>query len=90
MNQIVLSHDNIATGVIVQRRDGHAVSVIQAKREVILAAGLHTPVIMQRSGIGPRKIIEDAGLEVHVELPGVGMNLQDHPAAGLSYRCKRI
>ncbi len=87
VNQILLSRDNRAEGVMIQRRGGNTVGLVRAQREVILAAGLYTPVIMQRSGIGPRKILESAGIDVHVELPGVGMNLQDQPAAGLAYGC---
>ena len=87
VNQIMLSNDNRAEGVMIQRRGGNTISVIRARNEVVLAAGLHTPVIMQRSGIGPGKVLDEAGVDVRVELPGVGMNLQDHPAAGLAYRC---
>lgn len=87
VNQILLSNDNRAEGVMIQKRFGNGNSVVHAKKEVILAAGLHTPVIMQRSGIGPRRVLEQAGIDVRVELPGVGMNFQDHPATGLAYGC---
>lgn len=30
------------------------------------------------SGIGPAKHLESAGVDCHVNLPGVGENLQDH------------
>ncbi|KAK4692784.1 hypothetical protein P7C71_g4486, partial [Lecanoromycetidae sp. Uapishka_2] len=88
VTQILLSRSNRAEGVMIQRRGGNANSLIRARKEVVLAAGLHTPVIMQRSGIGPRKVLEKAGIDVRVELPGVGMNLQDHPAVGLAYGFK--
>ena len=87
VKQILLSKDNRAEGVMIQRRGGRGNSIIRAGKEVVLAAGLHTPVIMQQSGIGPRNLLEAAGIDVRVELPGVGMNLQDHPAAGLAYGC---
>lgn len=87
VTQIMLSKDHRADVVMIQRRSGKTNSIVRAKREVVLAAGLHTPVIMQRSGIGPRKLLEGAGIDVRVDLPGVGMNLQDHPAAGLAYGC---
>ena len=90
VNKIVLSNDNRAEGVVVRERGGNTTATIRARKEVILAAGLHTPVIMQRSGIGPRKVLEAARIDVRVELPGVGMNLQDHPAAGLAYGCTFI
>lgn len=53
---------------------------VKAKKEVIIAAGtIHTPQILQASGIGPKKLLRDAGLNVVVDLPGVGSNFQDHP-----------
>ena len=48
-------------------------------REVILSAGaVHSPAILQRSGIGPAPWLEGAGVALRHELP-VGRNLQDHP-----------
>ncbi|KAK0613924.1 hypothetical protein B0T14DRAFT_606325 [Immersiella caudata] len=47
--------------------------------EVILSAGaLHTPTVLQRSGIGPESFLQTAGIPVVLDLPGVGSNLQDH------------
>lgn len=47
--------------------------------EVILSAGaLHTPTVLQRSGIGPSSFLNNAGIPVVLNLPGVGSNLQDH------------
>jgi fatty acid photodecarboxylase len=39
------------------------------------------------SGIGPREQLEDLGIPVISDLHGVGQNLQDHPAAVVSFRC---
>ncbi|MCY3835459.1 MAG: GMC family oxidoreductase N-terminal domain-containing protein [Anaerolineaceae bacterium] len=47
--------------------------------EVILCAGaVHSPLILHRSGIGPKTWLEAAGIVPRLELP-VGRNLQDHP-----------
>ncbi|KAK4455099.1 GMC oxidoreductase [Podospora aff. communis PSN243] len=47
--------------------------------EVILSAGaLHTPTVLQRSGIGHASYLQGAGIPVLLDLPGVGSNLQDH------------
>lgn len=49
-----------------------------ASREVILAGGtFNTPQLLMLSGIGPRDVLEDHGIPLRVELPGVGENLQD-------------
>jgi choline dehydrogenase len=53
-------------------------------REVILSAGaLHSPPILLRSGVGPRKQLESLGISVVHDLPGVGENLRDHPSVTL-------
>ncbi|RMD43391.1 hypothetical protein DV735_g1700, partial [Chaetothyriales sp. CBS 134920] len=53
-----------------------------ARKEVILAAGaVHTPQILQLSGIGPKAVLEAAGVPVKLDFPAVGSNFQDHPVA---------
>jgi choline dehydrogenase len=55
----------------------------RATREVILAAGaIHSPAILQRSGIGPAALLKSLGVPVIADLP-VGENLLDHPAMPL-------
>jgi choline dehydrogenase-like flavoprotein len=78
-----------ATGVkIVSREDGSEVTV-SASMEVILAAGaVHTPQILMLSGVGPSAELQSLDIDVVVDLPGVGMNFQDHPAMYLVYECK--
>ena len=59
---------------------------INADREVILAAGaIHTPQILELSGIGNASLLSSFGIPVLQDLPGVGNNLQDHPLIHLSY-----
>ena len=41
------------------------------------------------SGVGPSKHLKDHGINVHVDLPGVGQNLQDHSTIILQYACKK-
>ena len=51
----------------------------QCTHEVVLSAGsVGTVQIMELSGFGAPKVLDDAGVRVRVELPGVGENLQDH------------
>ncbi|KAH8904826.1 alcohol oxidase [Coniochaeta sp. PMI_546] len=54
--------------------------LVTATKEVILAAGaIHSPQILQRSGIGPKKVLTAANITTVVDLAGVGQNFQDHP-----------
>jgi choline dehydrogenase len=53
-------------------------SQVRASREVILSAGaFNTPQLLMLSGVGPSDQLAKFGIPVVVNLPGVGMNLQD-------------
>lgn len=57
---------------------------VYVKREVILAGGtFNTPQILMLSGVGPKEELSKHGLEVRVDLPGVGRNLQDRYEVGV-------
>ncbi|KAK8152943.1 choline dehydrogenase [Phyllosticta citrichinensis] len=59
---------------------------INATKEVILSAGaLHSPQLLMLSGIGPAAHLEEHGIEVLVDRPGVGQNLSDHLIFGPAY-----
>ncbi len=63
---------------------------IDASREVILSAGpIASPHLLQLSGIGPGQVLQDAGIEVRHDLPGVGENLQDHLEFYFQFRCQQ-
>jgi len=63
----------------VQVWNGHEMVIAHASKEVVLSAGaIGSPQILQLSGIGPAALLRQHGMEVKVDLPGVGGNLQDH------------
>jgi choline dehydrogenase len=58
---------------------GRGEGVAQARKAVVLAAGsIGSPQILQLSGIGPGRLLQNFGLPVVHELAGVGDNLHDH------------
>ncbi|KAI1212824.1 putative GMC oxidoreductase [Annulohypoxylon truncatum] len=83
----ILLEDGTATGVVFRQKIGNATThiTVKANREVILSAGaIHSPQILQLSGIGPQKLLQSAGINTSVDLPGVGQNFQDHPMMFMS------
>lgn len=61
-----------------------------AAREVILAAGaLQSPQLLQLSGVGRAALLQEMGIPVVKDLPGVGENLQDHLQFRLMYKVRR-
>ncbi|KAG8163562.1 hypothetical protein KVR01_006859 [Diaporthe batatas] len=82
----VLFEGNKTTGVELMPTTGGDLTVMSASKEVILAAGgLHTPQILQLSGVGPEPLLNSFGINVVSDLPGVGQNFQDQPTITMSY-----
>jgi len=59
--------------------DGSEMTTAHAECEVILSAGaIGSPQILQLSGVGPAELLRQHGIDVALDAPGVGANLQDH------------
>ncbi|KFG85744.1 putative choline dehydrogenase [Metarhizium anisopliae] len=69
--------DYVATGV--RFSHGGKQHVVNVRREVVLSAGtVQSPQILEMSGIGSTEVLKKAGVQVKVDSPMVGENLQDH------------
>jgi choline dehydrogenase-like flavoprotein len=76
----------VAAGVKATDRNSGETFEFTADKEVIMAAGaVHTPHLLQLSGIGPKSVVEAAGIKSRVDLPAVGSNFQDHPVAWINW-----
>jgi len=70
------------------RRGGKSISV-RATKELVLSAGaIGSPQILQLSGIGPAGLLNKHGIELKLDAPGVGENLQDHLQIRAVYKVK--
>jgi len=82
----VILRDGRAIGVEYRRRG--RVQQAFADNEVVVSAGAYrTPHLLQLSGIGPGALLQQHGIAVVHDLPGVGENLQDHCGGRIIYRC---
>ncbi len=81
----VVIENGRATGVEYQR--GGVADFVRAEREVVISGGaIGSPQILMLSGIGPADHLREHGIDVHVDLPGVGKNLHDHLFVPITYR----
>ncbi|KAJ7036518.1 alcohol oxidase [Mycena alexandri] len=71
-----------ATATEVLFVSGEARHSVKVGKEVILSAGaIMSPQILELSGIGDTPILQAAGVQARVHLPGVGKNVQEHTNA---------
>jgi len=74
-----------AVGVELARANGQ-LETIRAEQEVIVATGaINSPHLLMLSGIGPAEQLQTQGVDIRVDLPEVGQNLQDHISASVTY-----
>ena len=75
----------------VRWRQGGATRSARCRGEVVLAAGaIGSPQILMLFGIGPAEHLRERGIEVLLDRPGVGANLQDHLQLRLIYKVQGI
>ncbi|KAJ3874896.1 GMC oxidoreductase-domain-containing protein [Lentinula edodes] len=86
VKRIIINNTGRATGVeYIFNKSVHPSSTddiltVQAARLVVIAAGaMGSPLILERSGIGSKDVLEKANIPIIHELPGVGADYQDHP-----------
>ncbi|KAJ6103163.1 hypothetical protein N7486_005590 [Penicillium sp. IBT 16267x] len=84
--KIVFNDDKTATGVQVKGALGNTVTLF-ATKEVIVSAGVfQSPQLLMVSGVGPSDVLEEHGITVVADRPGVGQNMWDHPFMAPTYR----
>ena len=75
---------------IVSYQHGNGSAQERAEREIILCAGaIGSPQLLMLSGVGPAAHLRELDIPVVCDLPGVGKNLQDHPATVVAYECTK-
>jgi choline dehydrogenase len=87
VRRLVLDGDR-AVGVEVGTTDGGAAE-FRANREIICALGsVGSPQLLQLSGIGPRDVLESAGVPVVLDREHVGRRIREHRCFALRFRLK--
>jgi choline dehydrogenase len=77
------------TGVEYSTADGRSISVACSSEVVLTAGTIGSAQLLMLSGVGPQAHLRDIGVEVTLDLPGVGTNFHDHVMAPVVYRSTR-
>ena len=91
----------VETSALAQRIlfDGHRADAIEfrqagvlrtarARKEILVSGGAYnSPQLLQLSGVGPAELLRQHGIDVVLDAPGVGHDLQDHMQVRVVMRC---
>jgi choline dehydrogenase-like flavoprotein len=62
----------------------------RARKEILVSSGAYnSPQLLQLSGVGPSELLRQHGIEVVLDAPGVGHDLQDHMQVRVVMRCSQ-
>jgi len=82
----ILIENRQVTGVEVE--SGGEVFTVESNKVVLSAGALKSPHILMLSGIGSKDQLDEYGIDVLQDTPGVGANLRNHPISPISFRVK--
>jgi choline dehydrogenase len=74
----------------VEYRQAGALRTARARKEILVSGGaFNSPQLLQLSGIGPAELLRQHGIDVVLDAPGVGHDLQDHMQVRVVMRCSQ-
>jgi choline dehydrogenase len=86
--QRILFEGRRAVGV--SYRQNGVTRTVQAAKQVLLSSGaFNSPQLLQLSGVGPAELLKQHGVDVVLNAPGVGHDLQDHMQVRMVMRCSQ-
>ena len=86
--QRILFEGKRAAGI--EYRQNGALRTVRAKKEILISSGAYnSPQLLQLSGVGPAELLKSHGIDVVLDAPGVGNDLQDHMQVRIVMRCSQ-
>jgi choline dehydrogenase len=74
----------------VEYRQAGALKTARARKEILVSGGaFNSPQLLQLSGVGPGELLRKHGIDVVLDAPGVGHDLQDHLQVRVVMRCSQ-
>jgi choline dehydrogenase len=74
----------------VEYRQNGTLRTARAAKEILVSGGAYnSPQLLQLSGVGPADLLNSHGIDIVLDAPGVGNDLQDHMQVRLVTRCSQ-
>lgn len=74
---------------VAYRKNG-TLHTARARKEILVSSGAYnSPQLLQLSGVGPAALLRQHGIDVVLDAPGVGADLQDHLQVRIVMRCAK-
>ncbi len=74
---------------VTYRKNG-ALHTARARKEILVSSGAYnSPQLLQLSGVGPAALLRQHGIDMVLDAPGVGADLQDHMQVRIVMRCAK-
>jgi choline dehydrogenase-like flavoprotein len=76
--------------VAVEYKQAESLRTARARKEILVSSGTYnSPQLLQLSGVGPAELLRKHGIDVVLDAPGVGHDLQDHMQVRMVMRCAK-
>lgn len=89
VDRVLLDENNVAYGVEFTYKGQHKMTVNCAKEVIVSAGSIQSPTLLMRSGIGPKKHLEEHDIDCKADL-AVGENFVDHVDTFLLFKYNNI
>jgi choline dehydrogenase len=74
--------------VAIEYKQAGSLRTARARKEILVSSGTYnSPQLLQLSGVGPAELLRKHGIDVVLDAPGVGHDLQDHMQVRMVMRC---
>ena len=70
----------------VEAESGGEAFTVEGEEIVLSSGAIASPQVLMLSGVGPADHLQELGIEVLHEMPGIGGNLRDHPSVFTLFR----
>jgi choline dehydrogenase len=75
---------------VVEYKQNGTLRIARARKEILVSSGAYnSPQLLQLSGVGPADLLRSHGIDVVLDSPGVGSDLQDHLQVRIVTRCSQ-